>query len=141
LGERPDEEKDDMSTETKVLTADRVNSVFMDCLFKADEDDTNQIVAEGIIHNVGLHAGRIEEHREEIHDMLAELPDAFRASNGPGESFPLLCYDRHGNLWTGFHIIMEQLVQLGIAIGEVEYTLPREDWKDFPGGMPHLTVQ
>jgi len=130
-----------MTTDTNVLTGEHVDSVFMDCLFKDGEDTSDHIVAEGIVQTVGLHPGRIEGHRQEIHDMLAELPDEFKTSGGGGYSFLNACLDRHGNQWTGMHQTQEQLVQLGIAIGEVEYCLPREMWDVFPGGMPYFMVK
>ena len=51
-----------MTTDTNILTADRVNSIFMDCLFKDGEDTSGHIVAEGIVQTVGLHPGRVEVH-------------------------------------------------------------------------------
>ena len=130
-----------MSTDTHALTAENVEAVFMACLFKAGEDTSNRIVAEGLVVTVGFHPGRIEEHRQEIHDMLAELPDQFKMSGGEGYSFSEACVDKHGNQWTGLHQTMEQLFQLGMAIGEVEYTLPRDMWSIFPGGVPFMTVK
>lgn len=130
-----------MATNTNALTTDHVDSVFRDCLFKDDEDTSNHIVAEGVVRTVGFHPGRINQHRQEIHDMLAELPNAFRLSGGGGSSFLSACLDRHGNQWTGMHQIQEQLVQLGIAIGEVKYCLPREMWTVFPGGMPYFVIR
>lgn len=130
-----------MTTSTNILTDDRVNIVFMDCLFKDGEDTSNHILAEGIVQAVGFHPGRIEEHRQEIHDMLAELPDTFKTGSGGGWSFLNACFDKHGNQWTGAHQTQEQLVQLGIAIGEIEYLLPREMWAVFPGGMPYFVVK
>jgi hypothetical protein len=128
-------------TDTSVLTPQSVEAVFMDCLFKDGEDTSTRIVAEGITMNVGFHPGRIEEHRQEIHDMLAELPDGFKeGSAASGMSFLEACNDRHGNLWTGMHLTMQQLVQLGIAIGEVKYLAPREMWRMLPGGMPYLLI-
>ena len=56
-------------------------------------------------------------------------------------SFLDACMDKHGNQWTDFHQTMEQLVQLGIAIGEVEYCLPRDLWSALPGGVPFLVVK
>ena len=130
-----------MTTNTEISTADRVDSTFKACLFKDNEDTTDHIVAEGIVSTVGFHPGRIEENREVIHDMLAELPDDFKASGGGGYSFLNACLDRHGNQWTGMHQKQEQLVQLGIAINEVEFILPRDMWPAFPGGMPYFTVK
>lgn len=36
--------------------------------------------------------------------------------------------------------MVEQLVQLGIALGKVKYCLPREAWKNLPGGVPYFMV-
>ncbi|NCC20408.1 hypothetical protein EOM33_05135 [Candidatus Saccharibacteria bacterium] len=130
-----------MTTDTNILTADRVNNIFGDCLFKDGEGTNDHIVAEGVIQTVGFHPGRIEEHRQEIHDMLTELPDEFKTSGGGGYSFLYACLDRHGDQWTGVHQTQEQLVLLGIAIGEVEYCLPREMWLVLPGCVPYFTVK
>lgn len=130
-----------MSADTEVLTPQHVETVFTACLFKDGEDTSDHIVAEGIVHTVNFHPGRIEEHRQEIHDMLAELPDQFKTSSGGGYSFLNACLNKHGNQWTGLHQTQEKLVQLGIAIGEVEYCLPRNMWPLFPGGMPYFTVK
>ena len=78
-----------MTTDTNILTADRVNNIFGDCLFKDGEGTNDHIVAEGVIQTVGFHPGRIEEHRQEIHDMLTELPDEFKTSGGGWLQFPL----------------------------------------------------
>lgn len=129
-----------MSEEISALNADRVNSIFVDCLFRDDEDTTDYIIAEGVTMTVGFHPGRIEGYRQDIHDMLAELPDEFKANSGGGYSFLHACMDKYGNQWTGEHRIVEQLVQLGIAIGEVDYCLPREYWSYFTGGMPYIKV-
>ncbi|MGH7218165.1 MAG: hypothetical protein ACREGE_01835 [Candidatus Microsaccharimonas sp.] len=131
-----------MTTETSILTPDRVEAIFIDCLYKEGEDTSGHIAAEGIVRTVGFKPERIEEHRQEIHDLLAELPDTFKESSGQGGwSFLEACVDRHGNQWTGMHLTMEQLVQLGIAIKEVEYLMPREMWGMLPGGMPYFTVK
>lgn len=126
---------------TAILTVERVNDTFMACLFQNGEDTTNHIVAPGLQMRVGFHPGRIAENRDAIHEMLGELPDDFKTSGGGGYSFLNLCMDKHGNQWTGDHRTMEQLVTLGIAIGEVEYCLPRELWGAFPGGVPYLMVK
>ena len=130
-----------MSTNTPILTAEHVHNVFMDCLFKDGEDTSEHIVAEGIVQSVGLHPGRVEGHRQEIHDMLSELPDIFKSSGGGGYSFLNACLDKNDNLWTGLHQTAEQLVQLGIAIGEVEYITPRVMWDVLPGKVPYFIVK
>lgn len=130
-----------MSTDTEILTPQRVEEVFKACLFKDSEDATRHIVAEGITNIVGFHPDRIEEHRQEIHDMLAELPKDFKTSGGGGHSFLNACLDKRGKQWTSLHQTVDRLVQLGIAIDEVEYCLPRDMWDSLPGGMPYFTVK
>ncbi len=118
-----------------------VESIFLDCLFKDGEVSSNHVLAEGITMTVGFNPGRIETHKAEIEALLDELPDQFQASGGGGWSFLNACEDKHGNLWTGLHRRMEQLFLLGIAIGKVEYQLPRDMWGALPGGMPYLVVK
>jgi len=69
------------------LTAEAVNKIFMDCLFRdeelvdgklPDEAAKTAIIVEGIVTNAGLHPGRLAEHREEIVALIDELPDTFR---------------------------------------------------------------
>lgn len=128
-------------SDTLMLNPQRVEEVFMDCLFKEGEDTTNYVKAEGIMATIGFHPERLDGHREEIEAMLTELPDEFRESGGGGWSFLNACMDRHGNQWTGLHQIMDQLFTLGIAIDKVEYQLPRDLWSALPGGMPYLVIK
>ncbi len=121
------------------LTAEKVVAVFEDCLFKDGEDTANHVKAEGITTIVRFHPQRLEGHRKDIEAMLAGLPDNFQASGG-GMSFLNACLDRDGNQWTGMHQTMEQLFQLGIAIGKVKPCLPRDMWSVLPGGMPYYVV-
>lgn len=125
---------------TTVLTADRVQTIFLACLFKDGEVPSKYVPAPGITTNVGFHPGRIEEYKEEIAAMLEELPDEFKESGGGGMSFLNACNDRHGNQWTDMHRAMEQLFQLGLATGKVACLLPREMWSTLPGGMPYYVV-
>jgi len=124
-----------------VLNPEHLQTIFLECLFKDDEDKSNYVKAEGINSTYGFHPERLESHRQDVAEMLAELPDEFKASAGGGWSFLNACMDRHGNQWTGLHQIMEQLFVLGIALGLVEYQLPRELWSSLPGGMPYIVVK
>ena len=72
--------------------------------------------------------------------MLGELPDEFHQVGGGGWSFLNACNNRHGELWTGEHRIMELLVMLGIGIGRVRFVMPRDLWSEMPGGMPYFMV-
>lgn len=125
-----------------VLSADNVENIFIDCLYNDGEDTSDHILAEGVMLNAGFKPEKIEEHRQEIHNMLADLPDQFKESTGGGGwSFLQACVDKNNRQWTGMHQTMDQLVLLGLAIGEVEYCLPRELWPALPGGMPYFVVK
>ena len=131
-------------SDTVVLDAQRVDEIFRDCLFQDGEDTTEHVVAEGIVNRFGFHPERLQSHREEVAALLDELPTEFRSSErggGGGWSFLNACNDRHGNQWTGLHQTMEQLVVLGVALGIVEYPLPREMWGALPGGVPFFIIK
>lgn len=123
-----------------VLTQNRVEEIFRDCLFQEGEDASNHVRAEGIQMVVGFHPARLDGHKAEIQAMLGELPDDFKESGGGGASFLIACMDRHGEQWTGLHQRMEQLFQLGLAIGKVKCLMSRALWPLLPGGMPYYLV-
>ena len=123
----------------KTLTAENVNAVFMDCLFRDGEDTSNPAVGEGVLHKFGFHRERLEAHRDEIKQMLNCLPDNFQASKGGGWSFLNACMTKDGEQW-GEHRSIEQLLALGLASGQATMLMPREMWKVLPGGMPYFSV-
>ena len=123
-----------------ILDPNIVESIFIDCLFREGEHTTNHVAAEGIVNNVWFNAARLDQHREEIEVLLKQLPDQYMKSGGGGWSFLNACNDKHGNQWTGLHQRMEQLIQLGIGLGRVSYSIPREMWSVLPGGMPYFVV-
>jgi len=125
------------------LTAEKVESIFMDCLFKDEEAIEGKpvvepIKVEGIIHTFGFHPARIESHKKEIVDLLMELPATFQKNAG-GWSFLQACQTKDRVQW-GEHMNMEQLFALGIAIDKVKYIFPRNMWNTLPGGMPYLVI-
>lgn len=121
------------------LTATKVHDIFLDCLFKEDEDKTDYIPCKGITINVGLHPQRVESHKDEIYTLLQELPENFQKEHGGGWSFLEASVDKNGNQW-GEHKNIEELMLLGMAIQKVEYLLPRELWMILPGGLPYIVV-
>ena len=112
-------------------------NAFMDCLFKEGEDTTNHVNVEGLTSMFGLHPQRLEEKRELVTALLAELPAEFKK----GWSFLNLCTTKNGEQWTGMHDVCEQLAVMAIGLGLMEYCLPREMWAILPGGMPYLTIK
>jgi hypothetical protein len=123
-----------------MIDSERVNEIFLDCLFKKGEDTSQHILAEGIVHNVGFHPERLQSYKAEVEAMLEELPEQFKESTGGGWSFLNACNDKHGNQWTSYHLRMEQLFQLGIGLGKVKCMSPREMWAVLPGGMPYYAI-
>lgn len=122
-----------------ILTATRVHEVFRACLFHDGEDTSTRVKVECITQSFGFHPERLEEQRPVIEEMLAELPDEFQKNGGGGWSFLNACMDKHGNHWAE-HPTMQLLVALGLGIGRVHFSLPREMWSVFPGGMPYFVI-
>ena len=134
------------------LTADNVNAVFLDCLFKDGESTEGYIPATGIKIDVGFHPGRLESHFDNIKTMLAQLPDEFMESpdgdslsfqNGGGSSFLNACQTKDGVHWGG-HKNMEQLFLLGLASKFVKLLTPREQWEMtglLPGEIPYYSIK
>lgn len=129
-----------------ILTAQRVDDVARDCLYRDDELTTvdgqrqvpeGAVLVEGVVSTFGFHPGRLERHADAIRAMLAELPAEF----GEGYSFLAACNDRHGNQWTGMHSTMDALFCLGIAVGAVTCPFPRDMWPMLPGGVPYYFVK
>jgi hypothetical protein len=124
------------------LNPTHVEEVFTACLAHGDVDHPTVTVI-GIVHNANFAMKRLDEHKEEIAGMLAQLPNEFRArelGGGGGWSFLNACQDRDGNQWTGLHLTMEQLVLLGLATGQVIFCMDRDMWDILPGGMPYFVV-
>ena len=122
-----------------MIDAARVTEIFTDCLFKEGEDTSVHIKVEGIMSTFGFHPERLKTHKEEIIEMLRQLPDDFHQKIGGGMSFLNACNDKEGVQW-GEHMNMDQLFCLGMGIGKVRSPLPKSLWNQLPGGMPYFTV-
>lgn len=123
----------------KALTAKNVESIFLHCLFKKDEDTSNAIIVEGVVGKFGFHPDRLIEKKAEIAELLEQLPDNFKAESGGGWSFLNACMTNSGDQW-GEHRNIEQLLTLGIATDQARILMPRKMWSMFPGGMPYFSV-
>lgn len=123
------------------LSSENVHRIFEACLFVEGENTANYLLAEGISCRVGFNPDKVNVCRQEIEGLINELPDTFKKNVGGGMSFLNMCEDRNGNLWTGMHPTVDKLVCLGLAIGKLEYLMPRQNWNLFPGGMPYLVIK
>ncbi len=124
------------------LTAKNVYELLKECSLP------HPVPAEDEIKTVGhlLHFSRakLEESRATIDELLAQLPAAFRAVGygpdaGGGWSFLNAPVRADGVHW-GEQRAVDLLLGLGLAIGSVEWGLPRHLWHYLPGGMPYFQI-
>ena len=127
------------SQATATLTAERVASVFRDCLFGPCEDPIVHITVESITRGTcRFNRERTEAHRDEIRTMLKNLPASFQ---GRFDSFQQAMKDNTDTAWTSSPLIVEQLVCLGLATGMVRLDgTNRQAWRMMPGGLPLFSV-
>lgn len=125
-----------------ILNHQKVEKIFLYCMFNDDEARTTYLPVPGITTNVEFHPVRIAEKRDEIVAMLGELPQNFMEESGRGRGWSFLQAhkDQHGHQWTDEHRVMEHLFQLGIAAGVASYIMSREMWTAMPGGVPYIVV-
>lgn len=124
------------------LTADRVHTIMLDCLFKTEEIVDGQppegaILVDGIVSKFDFHSGRIDANKAAIAALLGQLPASFHDEDG--DSFLNACLTKDGTHW-GEHRDMQALMVLGAAAGLV-WVLPREMWFMCPGNMPAFGVK
>lgn len=121
-----------------MLTPEAVQTLMRICL--ADEGAKDPLIVEGIIRKFAFDAKTVEENKDQIVNLLNELPAPFMLREGGGWSFLMAANDKHGNQW-GEHQAIEELMCLGMAAGKVKYVFEeRELWEAFPGGMPYFVV-
>lgn len=125
------------------LNPEHVTQVFDECLAHGEQDHPT-VTAAGIVHTAHFAIARLDTHKAEIGGMLAQLPLPFQPRSQGGQdgwSFLNACMDRDERQWTGLHLVMEQLMLLGLASGQVAYCFAdREMWKVLPGEMPYFRV-
>jgi len=131
-----------------MLTWEKVRDLGADCMTDNEfetlaeaEANPDMIIVRGPVMTFAFGRAEVEAARSEIDDLLDELPDAFHEGRGEGWSFLNLCEDRDGRQWTDQHRYAELLVVLGLAIGRVDYILPRDMWHISPGGMPYIKIR
>lgn len=123
-----------------VLTSEAVEDTYVACLAE-DAPAERRVIVAGITASTGFDRQKIDERKAFIGAMLMDLPEDFMKSKGGGMSFLNACQNRQDQQWTGMHLRMGQLFDLGVAAGFVECLLPREMWKALPGGMPYYVVR
>ena len=124
------------------LTNQNVEDVFFKCLFKEGEDTSNAIIVKGVRMNIGFHPERLEESYYTITELLLQCHENFMEnSKAKGYTFLAFCEDKNSEQWTSLHEVCDMLITMGIAIGKVEFIMPRDIWETLPGGMPYLQIK
>ncbi len=128
-----------------MLTAENVYNISKDCMWTEEEvtanGDREKIVSvskvvDALTVTFCFHPQRLESHRQEIGELLSQLPKEFEE----GYSFLAACCRADGELW-GQHTDMEALFAIGIGIGRARCLLPQELWSSLPGGMPYFQTK
>ncbi len=120
------------------LTANNVFRVLCDCFFKEEELKNGvpivdeYVSVDGIVRKFGFNKERLFGHKQDIIDLIDQLPDF-----SEGVSFLNLPFTKDGVQW-GEQINAEQLIVLGIGIGVLEELLPRKDWVFCPSSVPFI---
>lgn len=125
------------------LTAKNVSAVFVGCMWSdeecakcsREEMEAKSKLVEGILHVAGFKPTKLEEHKQQIESMLAQLLPSFRH----GDSFHKGRYTKHGKEW-GSPLDVEHLFMLGMGINKVLLLYPREMWKMLPHSLPVYQV-
>lgn len=124
------------------LTADRVNTLFRECLATAATgENISQI--HGVTRRFAIDLLKIKDAKPEIAQMLSQMDDTFMigVGKGGGWSFLNACVDRRGRQWCDLHETVEKLVILGMAAGFAFFTHDRDLWDVLPGGLPYFSIR
>lgn len=121
-----------------MLEANKVQELFDKCAMK--DIDPESVLIKAAVGVASMLPSKLKEHKEEIRELLMELPEQFRASSGGGWSFLNACMDKNGRQW-GEHNHIDMLLVLGLGIGLVEFCLPRDMWECLPGGVPYFVIK
>ena len=127
-----------MANLTASVMSELTSKAFFEC-FSEDEYTANCLDVEGLFCIYVLNATRLEENRELVTALLAELPEEF--SFDEGSSFLNVCLTKNGIQWTVSEYVCEQLTLMAIGLGLMEYVHPRSKWRRLPGGVPYLRIK
>lgn len=98
----------------------------------------DSIIVDGVSGPQAFRKDILETHRTNVKMMLAELPPKYFTSGGA--TFNDLWDHSDGTRWTGTLSVMDMLLMLGLALGYVQYILPRDLWVTLPGRLPWLSI-
>lgn len=122
-----------------ILSFENVHKIFKQCslndkeIGKKGEPLVPFSAGEGVNCVVVFNSERLEKNRKAISQMIDELPRI-----DEGVSLIALNEDKNGKIWTGNIRAVEALVELGMATGELQFLLPREEWSALSDGLPFV---
>lgn len=122
------------------LTARRVKAIFWDCLTWTGTDDLVPVFVEAVLRGAAFDLARLDAYRQEIIELLMELPDEFMEDRGDGALITHAALDRHGHWWAPHIHDAEHLFLLSIAIGCARFTVLPELWYTNPSLQPYIVV-
>jgi len=125
--------------------SERLDTILDNVLFRDDEIVNGElpesaVLVDGLMHKFGFHALRLESHRDEIKEIMRQMPKQFFRDSGGGWSTLNLCMTEGGEQW-GEHRNVELLVAFAVGLKLASYLMPRDTWKIFPGGMPYVVFE
>lgn len=124
--------------EPSKLSAERISSIYSDCLLRESDFDEDGLTCNfyegnGVCGKAVFSIPRLNEHREELDDCISQIHDIDKAP-----SFTEFYYDADGNKWTEETVVVDMLVQMGMASSMLFYTLPEQLWEYLPDGVPFI---
>ena len=125
-----------ITTRRTRLTDKNVSRILAKCIHVAScpTQTCSTVEVEGIHKNFVFDKNILEAERSNIENMLKELPKRFKQGGSFGEMY----HTEKGRQWTGSFKTMEELMVLGVAIGKLNYPVPKTLWWSLPGGMPYI---
>lgn len=97
------------------------------------------VIVKSVVSTFFFNKAKVAEHKEEIAELLAQLPDSFREDIGGGMSLLAAVENKNGNQW-GSQMDAADLFAVAEAAELAEPVLPREFWSHLPGGLPYFVI-
>lgn len=127
-------------TEEAVLTPERVEEVFRNCMRRKTDTKDDLVRAEGQILPYGFSRTRLDEHSDTIRAFLAELPGELHESTGTGGNIRQAHHKSDGSTWTDEYLVVEHLVALGTATEMIRWLYPSSWRAMFECGLPVFVI-
>jgi hypothetical protein len=100
-----------MSNCTTALSCRRIEAIFDDCV---DTTSSETLYGNGVISDVKFHDVKLQEHRQEVQDMLLALSSEVRSGN----SWRAFMFDLRESKWAS-PVVATKLIALACSMGLV----------------------